>query len=293
MVILLAIFGAFRSAPCAPPPPTYAILSKSWPQNTCTLGAKFTAAVSKHCKATDQLTGNFTIQGLWVRLQDRQTTLSHCHSRADEFDASKLTGELRGKLDLQWPSLYENQTNEDHWKHEWKAQGSCTSSDLTPVNYFERTVALNEGKQFDLFTLLTAKNIKASNTVPVKLADVREAIKEENRENQFVVHCEKTSTGTSDSKEHILLKDVVFCVANDVQLTNGLRDCTADLVKVEKETCDLDEGFYLLEDHSKPWGPVLPTTTTPEVTTQTTTTSEITTPTEEKNPEKDIPIPLP
>lgn len=279
MLILLAIFGAFRSAPCPPPPPTYAVLSKSWPPNRCMLGAKFAGVLSKHCKANEQLPKQWTIQGLWIRLQDRQTTLAYCHSRADQFDPKQLSGELRGKLDSQWPSLYEGQTNEDHWRHEWNAQGSCSSNSQTPLDYFAQTVALNEGKKFDLSALLAAKSIKASNTAPVKLADVQEAIKAEHGEAQFAVHCEKTSTKTTDSKEHLLLKDVVFCVANDVHLTNGLRDCTADLLKVEKTTCS--EDFYLLEDSSKSWGPTIPTTLTTEATPTTAP----------KKPVEDIPIP--
>ncbi len=290
MVILLAIFGAFRKPTCAGPPAEYAVLAKAWPQNTCALGKKFSTGSLNKCKPKDHLPATFTLQGVWLRLLDRQSTLMRCGSRADLFDPTKLTADLRGKLEKQWPSLFTGHTENQYWAFEWNLAGSCTRGDVKPEDYFSRSVAIDSSSSVgDLLKWLADKGIKPSNEAAVKLADVRAAIKEGSKlgDKQFAVHCHKTANGAKDGQEHSLLEHVIFCLADHSLNSGNLRDCTEDLLKVETESCGTGD-FYLLENAEQPWGPEKPVTTT---TTTTTTTTKATTtpePTTKKESERTI-----
>ena len=290
MVILLAIFGAFRKPACAGPPAEYAVLAKAWPPNTCALGKKFSTGSLNKCKPKDKLPATFTLQGVWLRLLDRQSTLMRCGSRADLFDPTKLTADLRGKLEKQWPSLFTGHTENQYWAFEWNLAGSCTRAEVKPEDYFSRSVAIDSSSSVgDLLKWLADKGIKPSNEAAVKLADVRAAIKEGGKlgDKQFAVHCHKTANGAKDGKEHPLLEHVIFCLADHSLNSGNLRDCTEDLLKVETESCGAGD-FYLLENAEQPWGPEKPVTTTTTTTTTTTKAPTTPEPTTKKESERTI-----
>ena len=78
----------------------------------------------------------WSIHGLWPQFT-KNSYPTYC--KKVEFSFEKLQPIIE-RLNTLWYSTKE--PNEDFWKHEWTKHGSCVFSEMTELEYFEKTIEL-------------------------------------------------------------------------------------------------------------------------------------------------------
>uniref|UniRef100_A0A5B6YZ08 Putative ribonuclease 3-like n=1 Tax=Davidia involucrata TaxID=16924 RepID=A0A5B6YZ08_DAVIN len=88
-----------------------------------------------------------------------------------------------------WPSIRQNYADTAFWNHEWKARNKCSSTRLSPLQYFQ--AGIRERNKINLFNILQAANIFPSNTTLYKKADIVTAVQRAIGNHNIYVSCIK------------------------------------------------------------------------------------------------------
>ena len=81
--------------------------------------------------------GSWSIHGLWPQYSFSSYP-SYCKKK--EFDPRALDP-IRKELEEKWHS-YEKDKDDEFWKHEWEKHGSCMFTEMTELEYFQKTLEL-------------------------------------------------------------------------------------------------------------------------------------------------------
>ena len=241
MVILLAIFGAFRHHCEDPEIETYySLMTLSWPQTLC----KKTTA--KQCEPTIPL--NFTLHGLWPVLRGRKTQLINCLKDGNEyiFSLDKLES-IQPQLQQEWPNIFLNSSNSNFWQHEWTKHGLCT--DMTVQDYFEKSLKLKQ--KYPIYKWLNDGKIKPNNSKAYTEKEFQDVLnKHDLSPDYYVMTCVEVSNDYNVIKQR-WLDEIRLCAQfHDPMNDNGnLVKCDKDSMYAfdNKSFCNNTEGFYFVE----------------------------------------------
>lgn len=250
MVILLAIFGAFRSH-CDDCDPTttcyYNVLSQSWPQTKCKMNL-----VNKSNKVCiEPLASSFTIHGLWPQLKDKNAILANCLDNNNPFDEEKLK-DIKEDMKKQWPSVLiakageEDKANKDFWTHEWDKHGKC-SYQKEVEDYFKKTLEIQKG--MNITQWLLDDQITPKNDAKYKLTKFKDAIKKKIGENQYKLRCSTLNKNGEDKNIDpiYLLDEILICVS--YKNPNSILDCSEEVPGTGNGIVDCPSEFYYLADY--------------------------------------------
>uniref|UniRef100_A0A7M5WWI4 Uncharacterized protein n=2 Tax=Clytia hemisphaerica TaxID=252671 RepID=A0A7M5WWI4_9CNID len=96
----------------------YFMLVQRWPYSTC----QIVNASGSPCLIPERI-HSWTLHGLWP--DNINTYPTHCGN--ETFDNKKIEG-LEEELLMKWPNLYEEETVDSLWKHEFEKHGTCAQS---------------------------------------------------------------------------------------------------------------------------------------------------------------------
>lgn len=247
MVILLAIFGAFRHhcAECEEPECFYNLYTERWPQTLCKELELLPTPIN--CIAT--LPKDLIIHGIQPQLASKQAHLLHCHDNPDHFDPALLAG-IRTKLDTAWPAVETRPNvtqateNENLWRIQWNQHGSCT--DLKLVDYFTKALELNTNYQFTKW--LSDAGVKPSNTAIYTKDKFTSVLDSKVGKDQYLLRCVNVVVG-QDANNQTIKQDWLLDISVCVQYSNVVKQtkCAMGVVTEPERLCP--DKFYFVEDY--------------------------------------------
>nr|XP_022287579.1 intracellular ribonuclease LX-like [Crassostrea virginica] len=103
------------------------------------------------------------------------------------FNLSDISNHTRKLMKNWWPSITNNRTDEDLWRHEWEKHGIFAKengSDMTLTQYFEKTIHLKT--KYNISQFLEMCNITPSDSYLYRVEEIKLCIFEKTKHVPFI-----------------------------------------------------------------------------------------------------------
>nr|XP_022290250.1 ribonuclease Oy-like [Crassostrea virginica] len=176
-------------------------LALEWPNSFC---------IEQKSKCKENLPSDWIIHGLWPKSKVKSRYM---------FNLSDISNHTRKLMKNWWPSITNNRTDEDLWRHEWEKHGIFAKengSDMTLTQYFEKTIHLKT--KYSISQFLEMCNITPLDSNLYRVEEIKLCIFEKTKHVPFICQrCEKYML------EVRICLDKRFVAVNCSDANNGMK----------------------------------------------------------------------